>query len=133
VKVLRTELPLSQFQQKSIHWHATAFRRGMLGRRPSHRWCFGICAPLQALLLLDLNVESDLLTLNFKETDHVVLRLAGGIILDPTADQFPAAELPSVYLGPMPRIYQQWMDEYRHESRQAARQASRKDPPDRAF
>jgi hypothetical protein len=90
----------------------TAFRRGLLGRRPSRLMCFVVCAPLEALLTLEghavkmshgwiLDEEGD-------EIAHTWLRLSDGRIIDPTADQFKkpdGGKMPRVYIGEKPEWY----------------------------
>ncbi len=80
---------------------AKDFRDGILGGRPSDMMCFAVCAPLQAMLHC-VGVNTEIVTSDFPEVNHVWLRLEDGRILDPTADQFG---LESVYLGPLPLIY----------------------------
>lgn len=71
--------------------------------------CFAVCAPLQAWLEAG-GVESNLITADFPQMNHVWLELSDGRILDPTADQFG---LEPVYLGALPAVYARWMDEAR--------------------
>lgn len=89
---------------------ALSFRNGLLGKRDSGMMCMAVCYPLQGFLSM-LGVETKIEELDFGKTNHVILRLQDGRILDPTADQFsgPTIKLPKVYVGPMPEIYQRWI------------------------
>lgn len=87
---------------RQLKRYAASFRTGILAGRSSRMMCFAVCAPLQALLKL-CGVETELVEAHFAELNHVWLRLPDGRILDPTADQFG---LESVYLGPLPLIYE---------------------------
>jgi hypothetical protein len=85
---------------------AREFRDGILGGRSSRGMCVAVCWPLESLLGLS-EVEAAVERLDFPNglcgaLNHVVLRLADGRVLDPTADQFG---LEPVYLGPMPDLY----------------------------
>jgi hypothetical protein len=109
--------------------YASQFRRGIIGRRKSDQMCFAVCAPLEGLLSL-AGVDARLRKVDFMAINHCWLELPDGRILDPTADQFG---LEPVYLGALPALYQQWMDEYQTWVNEAAAllAASEPDPPQR--
>ncbi|HEY5553037.1 MAG TPA: hypothetical protein VIK52_14185 [Opitutaceae bacterium] len=100
--------------------HAVAeFREGILEGRPSNDMCFAICWPLESFLAT-CGVEVKLVmvsvpacvTGNTVASDHYVLELPDGRIIDPTADQFPVAGLPPVYIGLRPDVYSApWYDD----------------------
>jgi len=82
------------------------FRAGLLGGASARGMCAVVCWPLVSLLAA-VGVEAELEDLDWSDAprgllNHVIIRLADGRVLDPTADQFGLA---SVYLGPMPEIY----------------------------
>lgn len=93
---------------------ASGFRDGILSGRSPEDTCFMVCAPLQGYLAT-LGIQVELLEVNVPEritqigapSNHYVLSLPDGRILDPTADQFPAMGLPAVYLGPRPDAYEE--------------------------
>jgi len=87
---------------------ARAMRRGILGKRPSAKQCMVVSASLQGYLSAVHGVQTELITVDFPEIDHVFLKLADGRILDPTADQFG---LDAIYLGEMPELYRGWIGE----------------------
>lgn len=83
---------------KQLLKFATAFRKGMLGKRPSRLMCAMVSMPLSGLLSAH-GVQTEVVR---GELGHVYLRLADGRVLDPTADQFNddgGPQLPPVYLG----------------------------------
>ena len=84
------------------------FRRGLLGVRGPHGMCFALCAPLQGWLSA-VGIETTLIKALFPEINHVWLQRDDGTIIDPTADQL-GLDLPGVYIGPLPKQYQLWMD-----------------------
>jgi hypothetical protein len=92
---------------------ATEFRKGILDcvqfNNDPRGMCFAVCAPLQGYLLACFGVETELVQADFGFSNHVWLRLDARRILDPTADQFPEAKLPPVYIGNLPAIYRRWM------------------------
>lgn len=95
--------------QKKIHRVATSFREGLLGREKAGTgMCFAVCAPLQGYLSAAMGIATELVEVQFPETNHVWLELDADTILVPTADQFG---LSAVYIGPVPDIYREWMDE----------------------
>lgn len=91
---------------------AREFRDGILDGRDSSQMCAAVCWPLASLLATQgvrpVKVEEML----FQEggpagvSNHVIIRLPDGRILDPTADQFG---LEPVYLGELPELYTAWM------------------------
>ena len=74
--------------------------------------CFAVCAPL-ASFLQTMGVKCTLREVDFPMTNHVFIELPDGRILDPTADQFSGQwfKFPNVYLGPLPIIYQKWIND----------------------
>lgn len=80
--------------------------------------CFAVCYPLQGWLSFAHQIEAELIELQFPHVNHAVLRLPDGRILDPTADQFNGelVKFPKVYLGPMPEIYQMWIEQEQAET-----------------
>lgn len=95
---------------KQLVRFAADFREGVLDGASSSQRCFIVCWPLSGLLALH-EVTCTLEELCFyvgpATSNHVVLRLEDGRILDPTADQYG---LEPVYLGPMPVQYLAWME-----------------------
>ncbi len=81
---------------------ASGFREGVLGDRGSDLMCAAICWPLAGFLRFS-GVDCDAEDRDIEEegypANHVWIRLADGRVLDPTADQFSALNLPPVYLG----------------------------------
>ena len=88
----------------------TEFRDGLLGDLLPDGRCAMVCWPLAAFLQAAFDLQAEPEELRFPEggalgfSNHVVLRLPDGRILDPTADQFGLAP---VYLGQMPDLYRQ--------------------------
>ncbi len=80
----------------------TEFRGGILNGRPSALMCFAVCFPLQGYLSA-IGVETECMEMQMAEVNHVVLKMADGRIIDPTADQFG---LEPVYIGRMPIEYE---------------------------
>jgi hypothetical protein len=85
---------------------ASEFRKGILGRSPSRRMCFAVCAPLLGLLAMDKAFRGSLAESDVRKSDvifnHIFIALDDGRVLDPTADQFNdlfAEQMPKVYLG----------------------------------
>ena len=99
---------------KQLIKFTTNFRHGLIGKQPSTSKCFMVSAPLQSILELS-GVKTELVEMDFFIGDyvfnHVFLKLPNGQILDATADQFPEAKLPKVYLGAIPEIYLEWVAE----------------------
>lgn len=91
---------------KELRRTAASFRKGLLGRKKATGMCFAVCAPLQGYLAAVMGIETELVEVQFPETNHVWLQIDADTILDPTADQFG---LPSVYIGPVPEVYREWM------------------------
>ena len=79
---------------------ARGFRSGLIGKRDSRGMCFMVCAPLRGLLSV-YGVVTELREITLKWTNHFVIVLEDGRVLDPTADQFDG--LPPIYVGPMPK------------------------------
>ena len=74
---------------------ARSFRKGILKKRCSDMMCAVVSYPLQGFLSV-LGVETEVVEVLLKQSNHVFLRLADGRILDATADQFGG---PPIYLG----------------------------------
>jgi len=92
---------------------ALEFREGMLEDRKSNNWCYMISAPLQGLLALEFSKHKfSLCSINLKNCKHWIIGVDDYLILDATADQLNVwdkeANLPPVYLGVLPDIYQKW-------------------------
>jgi hypothetical protein len=90
----------------SIRRIATEFRKGILGKKSSKAWCFGVCAALQGYLEL-CGYKCRLVNGTVGDWDHYWLEY-DGIIIDPTADQFKTPEgedMPPVYIGIKPDWY----------------------------
>jgi len=85
--------------------------------------CDAVCYPLQSYLSL-LGVETECVELDFGLTNHFVLRLRNGTIIDPTASQFHG--MPNVYIGPMPEIYKEWQEDFASIGRATARGKARR-------
>jgi len=86
---------------KRLLKYVRAFRRGLLGKRPSNWACAMVCITLAPLLEMQ-GVRVALVETDLGEMNHVWLRLSDGRALDPTADQFNELfswSLPPVYLG----------------------------------
>lgn len=84
-----------------------SFRKGILGKKSSHKMCFAVCAPLQGFLEL-MGYQVELVEGEYQNTNHYWLQLPDGNIIDPTADQFqtPTGEpMPKVYIGKKPEWY----------------------------
>lgn len=84
-----------------------SFRKGVLGKEPSDRMCFAVCAPLQGFLSI-LGYDTQLVEGDFGRTNHFWLKLPDGSIIDPTADQFrkpDGSPMPKVYIGELPAWY----------------------------
>jgi hypothetical protein len=81
---------------------ATDFREGILDGCSSAGMCAAVSWPLAGFLRfcgVDACTESRDIADEGYPANHVWIRLAGGRVLDPTADQFPGLGLPPVYLG----------------------------------
>lgn len=81
--------------------YAREFREAVLQGASSERMCAALSAPLHAAFQA-LGIQSQLVVSDLGECEHIFLRLAGGQVLDPTADQFnwcSRQNLPGVYLG----------------------------------
>jgi len=93
----------------------TDWRRGALEGEPPHLRCMMVCAGLQGWLSFSLQLQTELVEVDFRhnkiQINHVFLRREDGTIIDPTGDQFNdwGAEMPPVYIGPMPEIYRRWL------------------------
>lgn len=85
-----------------------------LGNDPAST-CWMMSHSLQGWLSFAFRLETTVEEATFKEgdlwTSHFFLRRADGNIIDATGDQFNehGADLPDVYIGPMPAIYTRWM------------------------
>lgn len=91
---------------------ATDFRKGILDGKPSINCGFIICAPLAGYLNF-IGMPVKIIEQSFGWRRHCWLEMADGRILDPTADQFRyrLISLPPVYIGQLPEIYKEWMNE----------------------
>lgn len=93
----------------------TDYRRGALDGEPPHLRCMMVCAGLQGWLSFANHIETELVDVwlrhDWTEINHVFLRREDGTIIDPTGDQFNdwGAEMPPVYIGPMPEVYRRWL------------------------
>jgi hypothetical protein len=89
------------------------FRRGIVDKNSSNRYCYMVCAPLAGYLhYLDMVVE--VVEGEVGDNQHFWIRLPDGRVLDPTADQFNdqvSSPLPPVYLGPPHEIHQPLLKE----------------------
>ena len=92
--------------------YARKFRKGIIGDKPSARFCFMVCAPLAGLLsfegLTDADVTEGEVAPRGEPWEHCWLTLSDGRILDPTADQFRDPDgkpMPAIYLGSKPEWY----------------------------
>lgn len=88
--------------------YAREFRETILQGCSSERMCVALSAPLHAVFRAR-GTESELVITDLGECEHVFLRLADGLVLDPTADQFnqlSREKLPGVYLGAPALIHQ---------------------------
>ena len=88
---------------------AEGFREGMLGEEDSTNWCYMVAAPLQGYLSL-LGFDCEITEGEVDEKEHYWLTMADGLILDPTADQFPTPEgevMPPIFYGQKPDWYQE--------------------------
>lgn len=79
---------------------AREFRKGILGKRSSHRMCGMVCFGLQGYLGL-VGLHTAIREGAVGDGNHLWLELPDGRVLDPTADQFDDEEVtyPPVYLG----------------------------------
>jgi hypothetical protein len=100
------------FTDKQILKIATEFRKGILGRRKSHRMCAMVSFGLQGYLGfvgLHSKVCEGIVLMPGSEAviNHIWLELPDGRVLDPTADQFNDGETiyPPVYLGNHVKIH----------------------------
>lgn len=85
----------------------TAFRKGILDKQNSSRWCFAVCAPLESLLPI-WGYSCELTHGHIGKWEHCWLTLPNGEIVDPTADQFKkpnGEDMPAVYFGEKPTWY----------------------------
>lgn len=82
---------------------ATEFREGILGDRSSRDMCAAVSWPLAGLLCV-FGVKCETVESDLGYCNHVWIKLAGGRVLDPTADQFDP-RYPPVYLGPPMEIH----------------------------
>lgn len=100
---------------------AEGFREGILNGRLSKGFCLAICLPLWAWLKsLGGQKRARLVELHFyyldrygndETTNHFLIELEDGRVLDPTADQFERSpKFPKIYLGPMPDEYLAWSE-----------------------
>lgn len=88
--------------------YAREFREAVLQGCSSERMCVALSAPLHAAFHAR-GTASELVIADLGECEHVFLRLADGLVLDPTADQFnpfSREKLPGVYLGAPALIHQ---------------------------
>lgn len=86
---------------------ATNFREGFLGKRPSNAMCFALCCTLVGYLRF-CGYKCDVDKGTIGDWNHYWIRLPGGTILDPTADQFKQPDgqsMPVVYYGKRPEWY----------------------------
>lgn len=77
------------------------FRETILQGASSEQMCVALSAPLHAAFRAR-GTPSQLVASDLGECEHIFLRLADGLVLDPTADQFnwcSRQKLPGVYLG----------------------------------
>lgn len=92
---------------------ANRVRDDILNGNTSHTYCYLISSPLQERLR-SIGIDTVMINISLLTpsiyTSHVYLQLEDGRILDATADQFPEAELPPVYLGEFPETYKKWME-----------------------
>lgn len=88
------------FTDKQLLKIATEFRKGILGRRKSHRMCGMVCFGLQGYLRF-LGFPTRVCEGIVGDGNHIWLELPDGRVLDPTADQFNNGETiyPPVYMG----------------------------------
>ncbi len=83
------------------------FRKGLLKTNPSESMCFVVCFPLSGYLRLcgyDCRVTEG----KVGKYQHFWITLKGGIIVDPTANQFKkpnGSKMPSIYIGEKPVWY----------------------------
>lgn len=110
---------MSALNLKHLEKVCLDFRRGILGRRSSHRMCNAICRPLQAWLSFSENLQTRTVQGLFVKHDgdpnifrwamwHWWLKLPDGRIIDPTADQLKRYEypaMPKVFIGERPDWY----------------------------
>ena len=81
--------------------YAREFREAILQGCSSERMCVALSAPLHAAFSAR-GTASKLVITDLGECEHVFLRLADGLVLDPTADQFnpfSREKHPGVYFG----------------------------------
>ena len=91
---------------------ATSFTKGLLGKRNSVGWCYGVSFSLQSYLRM-CNFKTEIIEGEIKTNiglhQHFWLKLDDGRILDATADQFNSHKIPSqmprIYLGEKPKYY----------------------------
>lgn len=83
------------------------FRGGLLDHRPSGSMCFMVSSALAGYLSFS-GYDCKLTKGYVGECEHFWLTLPDGIIIDPTADQFPQPtgdDMPKVYIGEKPDWY----------------------------
>jgi hypothetical protein len=87
---------------------AREFREGMIGKGSAESMCYMICAPLAGYLHF-LGEQAEVIHGSVAGTEHYWIRLASGLILDPTACQFTTVDrpMPEIYLGTKPRWYRE--------------------------
>lgn len=126
VAAVRTELKLRDkrafttraaraFKKKIIRV-CVQFVEDYFGPCDSAGQCYLVSAALMAHLLKTENIQTKMIEYDFGFTNHFVLQLENGHIIDGTADQFNgrdgyqmAKTMPRVYVGAVPVQYARWI------------------------
>lgn len=90
-----------------LHQIVSEFRDGILDGRKSEFMCIAVCSPLEGYLRFAHGIETHVVAGAVwdgegYEREHFWLEMSEGVVIDPTADQFPGLNLPPVYIGELP-------------------------------
>lgn len=87
---------------------AKDFRDGLLDEKKSNGMCYMVCAALAGYLNFE-GYHTELMNGEIEGSEHYWIVIDGGIIIDPTADQFTkpdGSDMPPVYVGEKPSWYE---------------------------
>lgn len=96
--------------RKQLRRIVTEFRDGILDGGSSEFMCIAVCSPLEGYLRFAHGIETHAVAGAVwdgegYEREHFWLETPAGLVIDPTADQFPGLNLPPVYIGTLPPQY----------------------------
>ena len=93
--------------EKELMKIVRGFRKGLLKTYPSESMCYVVCAPLSGYLQF-CGYNCVLVEGKVGKCHHFWIVIDGGIIVDPTADQFKkpdGSNMPDIYIGEKPSWY----------------------------